>query len=122
MTLSPNLGLCVHATHRAAALARLEVVEDAQRQRYWPAWPPTAADLVTTERLETALKWGRHATLHALRSAAPRLVLPPEPYRSVPPARAAGYHAWLHRAHQKCAPVAAVPVAEEEDVESDTCE
>ena len=120
VTLSAEAGLCVHATHRAAALALLDASEDDQRQRYWPAWPPTEADLVTTERLETALKWGRHATLHALRSAAPRQALPPEPYRSVPPARAAGCHAWLHRAHQKCAPVVVVPVVD--DVESDTCD
>jgi hypothetical protein len=121
VTLSAKAGPCVHATHRAAALARLEAAEDAQQQRYWPAWPPTEADLVTAERLETTLKWGRHATLHALRSAAPRLVLPPEPYRSVPPARTAGYHAWLHRAHLKCAPVVeVVPVAVvEDDVDSD---
>jgi len=121
VTLSAEAGLCVHSTHRAAALARLEVAEDAQRQRYWSAWPPTEEDLVTAERLETALKWGRHATLHALRSAAPRLVLPPEPYRSVPPARTPGYHAWLHRAHLKCAPVlvAVETVIDEDGMESD---
>lgn len=122
VTLSAEAGLCVHATHRAAALALLDASEDDQRQRYWPAWPPTEADLVTTERLETALKWGRHATLHALRSAAPRQALPPEPYRSVPPARAAGYHAWLHRAHQKCAPVVVVPVAVDDVESDDACE
>lgn len=122
VTLSAETGLRVHATHRAAALARLEAAEDAQRQRYWPAWPPLEADLVTSKRLETALKWGRHATLHALRSAAPKHMLPPEPYRSVPPARAAGHHAWLHRAHLKCAPVVELPVANMDECESDAYE
>jgi hypothetical protein len=122
VTLSAELGLCVHATRRTAALARLEATEDAQRQRYWPAWPPLEADLVTSERLETALKWGRHATLHALRSAAPKHMLPPEPYRSVPPARTAGYHAWLHRVHLKCAPVVVLPAANMDECESDAYE
>jgi|SaaInlV_125m_DNA_1040241.scaffolds.fasta_scaffold06699_1 hypothetical protein len=120
VTLRAEAGLCVHETHRAAALERLESAEDAQRQRYWPAWPPLEEDLVTAERLETALKWGRHATLHALRSTAPRLVLPPEPYRTVPPARVAGCHAWLHRAHLKCAPLlVAVETVIDEDEEDE---
>ena len=104
VTLSPTAGICVHSERRAAARARLDAAEDDQRQRYWPAWPPTEFDLVTSARLSTALKWGRHATLHALRSTAPRQVMPAEPYRSALPARVNGPHEWLHRAHFKYAP------------------
>ena len=104
VTLSPTKGISVHAERRAAARARLDAAEDEQRQRYWPAWPPTEFDLVTSARLSTALKWGRHATLHALRGTAPRQVMPAEPYRSTLPARVNGPHEWLHRAHFKYAP------------------
>ena len=56
--------------------------------RYWPTWPPREHDLHVEQRVETALKWGRHAAYHALadvrRTAREaREYLPSEPYANV---------------------------------------
>ena len=105
VTLSADEGMCVHHERRESACARLDDTEADRNSRYWPTWPPAECDLVTLEHVETIVKWGRHATLHALRSTAPRQGLPLEPYRgtSITAVRdtlnSGRPHAWLHRMH-----------------------
>ncbi len=103
ITISAEEGVCVHQDRRAAVCARLD--EDDHTVLYWPAWPPTESDLITSERVETVIKWGRHAALHALKSDVPKQTLPPEPYRyaSHGVSRALGDHFWLHRVHARLA-------------------
>ena len=104
VTLSPDKGVCVHSPRRAVACARLDAAEEDQRTRYWPTWPPAECDLITPERVDTVVKWGRHTAMQTLmRSAVPRQNLPPEPYRHTSPGapRAVGAHVWLHRVHER---------------------
>ena len=121
VTISADEGVCVHPARRAAAYARLDDAEEDQRTRYWSTWPPAECDLITPERVDTVVKWGRHTALNALvRSAMPRQNLPLEPYRHTSPGapRAVGAHVWLHRVHARLAmDVANADTSDEEEGE-----
>ena len=125
VTISAEKSVCVHQERRAAACTRLDAVEEDQRTRYWPTWPPTESDLITSERVDTVVRWGRHAALHSLlKSAVPKQTLPPEPYRyaSQGAPRAVGEHVWLHRMHARLATCAANAAISDEHEEFPTKE
>jgi hypothetical protein len=113
VTLSAEHGVCVHEERREVARERLDEIESSRQRRYWTTWPPVEDDLVTAERIETLVKWGRHATLHALKSATPRQGLPLEPYRgaqlqALRDAMSADRpHAWLYNVHAQLEAAAA---------------
>ena len=124
-TISTDEGVCVHPERRVAACALIDNAEDDRRTRYWPKWPPAECDLITPERVDTVVKWGRHTALHALmRGAVPRQNLPPEPYRHTSPGapRAVGAHVWLHRVHARLAMDVANADASDEEEEGEEWE
>jgi len=123
VTISAEKSVCVHQDRRAAACTRLDAVEEDQRTRYWPTWPPTESDLITSERVDTVVRWGRHAALHSLlKGAVPKQTLPPEPYRyaSQGAPRAMGDHLWLYRMHARLATCAANAAISDEPQEFPT--
>ena len=90
-----------HARERAV-LEGLERGRAERREAYWPTWPPREYALCTRGRLQTALRWGRHAACRALGGRADAREpkhLPNEPYHGAASAVGIGAHVWLHKAH-----------------------
>ena len=64
-------GLIINHAAKDATLAWLEQIDHGADTRWWEFWPPTREQVVTQERVTTAIAWGGNATAAFLGIARP---------------------------------------------------